>query len=160
MDTSLDRFYSKTFALGLVMPEAFISKVAFAVLSGLEFMREKKIMHRDIKPSNILLNLSGEIKVCDFGISGFTSNSVCTTITGCQIYMPPEKIMPKEGEGYKISADIWSLGISLFEIANGTHPFADTHGLLGLVQKITKEPSPKLDQAKFTPEFCQFIDKW
>lgn len=159
MDTSLDRFYMKTFAMELSMPEAFVSKVAYAVLNALEFMRAQKLMHRDIKPSNVLLNATGEIKVCDFGISGFTSNSVCTTITGCQIYMPPEKILPKEGQGYKISADIWSLGISLFEIATGAHPFKDTLGLLGLVQKITKEPSPKLDADKFSSDFCQFIDK-
>ena len=45
-------------------------------------------MHRDIKPSNILLNITGEIKVCDFGISGFTVNSVCRTFKGCEPYMP------------------------------------------------------------------------
>lgn len=130
------------------------------MLNALEYMRAQKLMHRDIKPSNLLLNATGEIKVCDFGISGFTSNSVSYTITGCQIYMPPEKIMPKEGQGYKISADIWSLGISLCEIANGAHPFKETLGLLALVQKITRDPSPKLDSAIFSSEFCQFIDKW
>ena len=160
----MDRFYAKTFAMselsGGKMPESFVSKVAHAVLNALEFMRAQKLMHRDIKPSNILINATGEIKVCDFGISGFTSNSVCTTITGCQIYMPPEKIMPKEGQGYKISADIWSLGISLFEIATCAYPFKDTVGLFRLLQKIIQEPSPKLDADKFSPEFCQFIDKW
>lgn len=159
MDTSLDRFYLKTFALKFSMPESFISKVAFSVLTALEFMRNLKLMHRDIKPSNVLLNATGEIKVCDFGISGFTSNSVCTTIKGCQIYMPPEKIDPK-GSGYSIKADVWSLGISLIEIGMGEHPFKDIPGLLGLIRKIANDASPKLDPAKFTPEFCQFIDKW
>ena len=88
MDTSLDRFYAKLFALELTMTELFMSKVAFAVLSALEYMRKLKLMHRDIKPSNILINASGEIKVCDFGISGFTTNSVCSTFKGCQRYMP------------------------------------------------------------------------
>ncbi len=88
MDTSLDRFYSKLFALELKMPELFLSKVAYAVLSALDYMRKLKLMHRDIKPSNILINSTGEIKVCDFGISGFTTNSVCSTFKGCQRYMP------------------------------------------------------------------------
>ncbi len=89
MDTSLDRFYAKMFTLKLdPIPELFISKVAFSVLSALDYMKQLKLMHRDIKPSNILLNATGEIKVCDFGISGFTTNSVCTTFKGCQRYMP------------------------------------------------------------------------
>ncbi|CAF0978849.1 unnamed protein product [Brachionus calyciflorus] len=88
MDTSLDRFYAKVFAMGIEMPELFVSKVAYAVTYALDFMRKAKMMHRDIKPSNILLNYTGEIKVCDFGISGFTTNSVCTTFKGCQRYMP------------------------------------------------------------------------
>jgi serine/threonine protein kinase len=88
MDTSLDRYYLKSFALKLPLPELFISKLSFAVLSGLEYMRKLKLMHRDIKPSNILLNYTGEIKLCDFGISGFTTNSVCSTFKGCQRYMP------------------------------------------------------------------------
>ena len=158
MDTSLDRFYAKTFAMselsGGKMPESFVSKVAYAMLNALEFMRTQKIMNHDIKPSNILINATGEIKVSDFGIRRFT------IITGCQIYVPPEKIMPKEGQGFKISADIWSLGISLFEIATGAYPFKDTAGQFRLLQKIIQEPSPKLDADKFSPEFCQFIDKW
>ena len=88
MDTSLDRFYAKAFALDKPLTEPFISKVSFAVVSSLNYMKSLKLMHRDIKPSNILINATGEIKVCDFGISGFTTNSVCSTFKGCQRYMP------------------------------------------------------------------------
>jgi serine/threonine protein kinase len=70
LDTSLDRFYKKAFKLKIEIPELFMSKVAYAVLKGLEFMRSQNLMHRDIKPSNILLNYDGDIKLCDFGISG------------------------------------------------------------------------------------------
>jgi serine/threonine protein kinase len=66
MDTSLDRFYQKTFALGIQMSELFISKVAHAVVVALDFMKKLKMMHRDIKPSNILINSTGEIKVIIF----------------------------------------------------------------------------------------------
>ena len=88
MDTSLDRFYAKMFALSIPIPESLISKIAHAVLSALEHMKARKLMHRDIKPSNILINSTGEIKVCDFGISGNTIDSVCKTFKGCQLYMP------------------------------------------------------------------------
>ena len=82
MDTSLDTIFPKC-----KMTEHFISKIAYAVLKGLEFMNNLEIMHRDIKPSNILLNVNGQIKLCDFGISGFTKNSVCTSYRGCESYM-------------------------------------------------------------------------
>jgi len=82
MDTSLDTIYPKC-----TMSEQLISKIAHAVLNGLEFMNNKEILHRDIKPSNILLNINGKIKLCDFGISGFTKNSVCTSYRGCESYM-------------------------------------------------------------------------
>jgi serine/threonine protein kinase len=87
MDTSLDRFYAKLFAMELKMTELFMSKLAFAVLSSLEYMRKLKLMHRDIKPSNILINSNADLKVCDFGISGFTTNSVCSSFKGCPRYM-------------------------------------------------------------------------
>lgn len=88
MDTSLDRFYGKAFSLKLNLPEAFYALTAESVLNALGYMRKLKIMHRDIKPSNILLNAQGQIKVCDFGISGFTnSDSLCKTFKGCQRYM-------------------------------------------------------------------------
>lgn len=86
MDTSLDRFYPKVFAMGLTMPELFLSKTAFSILSALEFMRKLKVLHRDIKPSNVLLNKTGEIKVCDFGIGGFVENSISKSNKGCQYY--------------------------------------------------------------------------
>jgi serine/threonine protein kinase len=92
MDTSLDRFYPKVFAIGKQMPESFISRVAFCVVTALDFMRGLKVMHRDIKPSNILLNANdsgGEIiKICDFGISCFTNSDVCTNLNGSRPYMP------------------------------------------------------------------------
>ncbi len=93
MDTSLDRFYIKAFNLKLHLPDSLYAKIAYSVLNALCYMKKLKVIHRDIKPSNILLNETGEIKVCDFGISGFTIDSVCRTFKGCQLYMPVYKIL-------------------------------------------------------------------
>ena len=71
------------------MSELFLSKVAYAVLSGLSFMKSKGFIHRDVKPSNILINRQGDIKLCDFGISQKLINSISKTINkGCRPYMP------------------------------------------------------------------------
>jgi serine/threonine protein kinase len=93
MDTSLDRFYSKAFELKLTLPDVFYSRVSESVLNALSYMKKLKLLHRDIKPSNILLNSNGEIKVCDFGISGFTTDSICRTFKGCQCYMAVNMIL-------------------------------------------------------------------
>lgn len=64
-------------------------------------------------------------------------------------------------QGFKNTSDIWSLGISLIEIATGEHPFTNAEtGMWTIMNKVIYEPSPKLDPTKFKIEFCQFIDKW
>lgn len=87
MDISLERFYQKLFAMKMSMPELFISKVAHAVVSAISFMKDSESIHRDIKPPNVLLNYKGQIKVCDFGVSGFIKNSVAFTWVGTNNYM-------------------------------------------------------------------------
>ncbi len=88
MDASLDIFYQKVFDTKLRLPEAFFSMTGHAVLNALQYMKYYRIMHRDIKPSNVLLNSLGEIKVCDYGISGFLNNeSLCKSFKGCHSYM-------------------------------------------------------------------------
>lgn len=76
----------------------------------------------DIKPSNILANSQGQIKICDFGVSGELINSIANTFVGTSTYMSPERI---QGAQYTIKSDVWSLGISLVELAQGRFPFAD-----------------------------------
>jgi len=117
---SLDRIYR---AHGPV-PITIVGKVAEAVLRGLIYLYDThRIIHRDIKPSNILANTNGEIKICDFGVSGELINSIANTFVGTSTYMSPERI---QGSQYSIKSDIWSLGISLIELAQGRFPFSDS----------------------------------
>ena len=74
------------------------------------------MMNLDVKPSNILIDEQGNIKLCDFGISGVLIESTAKTRSaGCAAYMSPERIDPLDPQkpDYDIRADIWSLGISL-----------------------------------------------
>lgn len=70
------------------IPEPILGKITLAVLKGLTYLREKhSVMHRDIKPSNILVNSNGEIKICDFGVSGHLIDSMANSFVGTRSYM-------------------------------------------------------------------------
>uniref|UniRef100_A0A8C2YVG3 Dual specificity mitogen-activated protein kinase kinase 1 n=1 Tax=Cyclopterus lumpus TaxID=8103 RepID=A0A8C2YVG3_CYCLU len=102
------------------IPEQILGKVSIAVIKGLAYLREKhKIMHRDVKPSNILVNSRGEIKLCDFGVSGQLIDSMANSFVGTRSYMSPERL---QGTHYSVQSDIWSMGLSLVEMAIGRFP--------------------------------------
>ncbi|XP_077441307.1 dual specificity mitogen-activated protein kinase kinase 2a isoform X2 [Vanacampus margaritifer] len=102
------------------IPEEVLGKVSIAVLRGLAYLREKhQIMHRDVKPSNILVNSRGEIKLCDFGVSGQLIDSMANSFVGTRSYMSPERL---QGTHYSVQSDVWSMGLSLVELAIGRYP--------------------------------------
>ena len=101
-------------------PEPILGKISRSVLKGLCYLREKHdIIHRDVKPSNILVNSRGEIKICDFGVSGQLIDSMANSFVGTRSYMSPERL---QGTHYRVESDIWSLGLSLVELALGRYP--------------------------------------
>ncbi|KAI0786802.1 kinase [Abortiporus biennis] len=117
---SLDGIYKKIGAIDIEV----VAMVAWGVLEGLTYLYDvHRIIHRDIKPSNILFNSKGQIKVCDFGVSGELVNSIADTFVGTSTYMSPERI---QGAQYTVKSDVWSLGISLIELALGRFPFSDS----------------------------------
>ncbi|KAL5482739.1 STE7 [Sanghuangporus weigelae] len=116
---SLDGIYKRIGAIDIEV----VGRVALAVLEGLTYLYDvHRIIHRDIKPSNILCNSSGQIKICDFGVSGELINSIADTFVGTSTYMSPERI---QGAQYTVKSDVWSLGISLIELALGRFPFSE-----------------------------------
>jgi len=113
---SLDLVLKKTGKI----PEPYSRKITYAVLRGLSYLREKhQIIHRDVKPSNILVNSQGEIKICDFGVSGQLIDSMANSFVGTRSYMSPERL---QGSNYSVASDLWSLGLSLLEISFGMYP--------------------------------------
>uniref|UniRef100_A0A6B2E9V8 mitogen-activated protein kinase kinase n=1 Tax=Phlebotomus kandelakii TaxID=1109342 RepID=A0A6B2E9V8_9DIPT len=164
------------------IPEAILAKITFAVLKGLSYLRDKHaIMHRDVKPSNILVNSSGEIKICDFGVSGQLIDSMANSFVGTRSYMSPERL---QGTHYSVQSDIWSLGLSLVEMAIGMYPIPPPDAkmlesifgengedssssiiepkpmaIFELLDYIVNEPPPKLEHKNFSGEFKDFVDK-
>lgn len=116
---SLDGIYKK---YGPIPPE-ICGKIAVVVAHGLTYLYDvHRIIHRDVKPSNILVNGAAQIKICDFGVSGELINSIADTFVGTSTYMSPERI---QGDQYSAKSDVWSLGVSLIEVALGRFPFSE-----------------------------------
>ncbi|KAI9785068.1 MAG: Protein kinase C signaling pathway involved MAPKK protein [Peltula sp. TS41687] len=147
---SLDSIYREVKKLGGRTGEKVLGKVAEGVLNGLTYLHGQKIIHRDIKPSNILLCRNGQVKLCDFGVSGeFGTKGDANTFIGTSYYMAPERIT---GQSYTITSDVWSLGVTLLEVAQHRFPFpADgtgemqpRAGLIDLLTYIVRQPIPKL----------------
>ena len=116
---SLDTIYRKLLEKGGRISEKVLGKIAESGFSGLAYLHQQKIIHRDIKPSNILVNSEGQIKLCDFGVSGDIVNSLATTFTGTSFYMAPERI---QGQPYTVTSDVWSMGLTLLEVAEARFP--------------------------------------
>lgn len=124
---SLDKLY------GDGVPENVLRKVTLATVNGLKSLKDDhNIIHRDVKPTNVLVNTRGQIKICDFGVSGNLVASIAKTNIGCQSYMAPERIssggMAQAGANagggtYSVQSDIWSLGLTIIECALGRYPY-------------------------------------
>ncbi|PSN39599.1 Dual specificity mitogen-activated protein kinase kinase 6 [Blattella germanica] len=162
MDTSLDKFYNKVSNHGRNIPEDILGKIAFAVVNALHYLYSKlRVIHRDVKPSNILINRKGEVKICDFGISGYLVDSVAKTIdAGCKPYMAPERIDPSGNPSqYDIRSDVWSLGISLLELATLKFPYNTWGTPFEQLKQVVKDDPPRLPSGKFSPDFEDFISQ-
>lgn len=162
MDKSLDQFYNKVYESGNTIPEDILGKIAFSVISALDYLYSQlRVIHRDVKPSNILINTKGEVKMCDFGISGYLVDSVAKTIdAGCKPYMAPERIDPTGNPSmYDIRSDVWSLGISLMELATGQYPYRTWGTPFDQLKQVVKDDPPRLPSGKFSAEFDDLITK-
>jgi len=136
-----------------------IAEVCLGTLKGLAYLHANNIVHLDVKAGNIMLTEDGTVKLGDFGVSeqmrGCTEVKV-TNFVGSPLFMAPEVIRKDK---YSVNADIWSLGITLIEIAEGRPPNSDISSIEEL-PKILERPSPQLMKPRqWTQLFNDFMAK-
>ncbi|GBG16219.1 Protein kinase, putative, partial [Hondaea fermentalgiana] len=123
------------------------------VLLGLHYLHGENLIHRDIKARNILLTDDGRAKLGDFGGAAqlSTMQSKQTTIMGASYWMAPEVMLE---DGYNSKCDIWSLGVTIIEMAQGRPPHSQIHPLrVGFT--IPSKPPPTLDDPSLWSEDMQ-----
>ncbi|RCK67419.1 Serine/threonine-protein kinase KIC1 [Candida viswanathii] len=132
-----------------VLEERYIAIVVRELLFTLSAVHKLGVIHRDLKAANILISKEGNVQLCDFGVAAkLTSNSSKrTTMAGTPYWMAPEVI--RTGDSYNSKADIWSLGITIYEIATGNPPYCDKDASWAM-QLISKQTPPRLEGREYS----------
>nr|DBA29854.1 TPA: hypothetical protein GDO54_005910 [Pyxicephalus adspersus] len=146
---------------GNSLKEDCIAYICREILRGLSHLHAHKVIHRDIKGQNVLLTENAEVKLVDFGVSAQLDRTVGrrNTFIGTPYWMAPEVIACDENPDatYDYRSDIWSLGITAIEMAEGAPPLCDMHPMRALFL-IPRNPPPKLKSKKWSKKFIEFID--
>uniref|UniRef100_A0A0G4IEY6 non-specific serine/threonine protein kinase n=1 Tax=Chromera velia CCMP2878 TaxID=1169474 RepID=A0A0G4IEY6_9ALVE len=134
-------------------PESQVRLIAQQLVRALHYLHSNRVIHRDMKPQNILIGTHRAVKLCDFGFARAMScnTMVLHSIKGTPLYMAPELVTEQP---YNHNADLWSLGIILYELFMGLPPFY-TKSLMHLISLISKSPvhySPDM-----SPAFRSFL---
>jgi len=141
-----------------LLPIKQVLSIAARVAEALDYAHVQNVVHRDIKPSNIMFDeATDSIKVMDFGIARITDASKTRTglVMGTPGFMSPEQLSGKQVDG---RSDIYSLGVTLFQLLTGTLPFIGA-SISALMVKIANEPAPdiRILRPELSAELAQLV---
>ncbi|XP_010849593.1 PREDICTED: serine/threonine-protein kinase 10 isoform X2 [Bison bison bison] len=144
---------------GLTEPQ--IQVVCRQMLEALTFLHGKKIIHRDLKAGNVLMTLEGDIRLADFGVSAKNLKTLQKrdSFIGTPYWMAPEVVMCEtmKDTPYDYKADIWSLGITLIEMAQIEPPHHELNPMRVLLKIAKSDPPTLLSPSKWSAEFRDFL---
>jgi eukaryotic-like serine/threonine-protein kinase len=131
-------------------PEA--ARVVAAVADALEAAHRAGVVHRDVKPGNVFLTSDGAVKVLDFGIASAAGEATLTTgeMLGTPAYLAPERVL---GDPATPAADIYALGVVLYELLAGRRPFDDGSGIELAMAHVHARPERLAVAASSAPPF-------
>ena len=115
------------------------------VLDALDYAHKQHVVHRDIKPANMMVTPAGVVKLMDFGIARAKGDQTLTavdTTTGSLGYMSPEQVHGKPTDG---RSDLYSVGISLYEMVTGERPFKSNSDFAVMLAQVNEQPRPPIE---------------
>lgn len=138
------------------LEEKFVSVIIREVLIGLSYLHKVPVIHRDMKAANILVTAAGKVMICDFGVSALlaTASSKRNTLTGTPYWMAPEVVQAVPA--YDTKADIWSLGIMIYEMVKGTPPHSNLDKFK-VMDVIPRVKPPRLTDAEAGKDMRDFM---
>ncbi|XP_041424596.1 STE20-like serine/threonine-protein kinase isoform X2 [Xenopus laevis] len=145
------------------LTEPQIRVVCKQTLEALIYLHESKIIHRDLKAGNILLTLDGDVKLADFGVSAKNTRTLQRrdSFIGTPYWMAPEVVMCETSKDrpYDFKADVWSLGVTLIEMAQIEPPHHELNPMRVLLKIAKSEPPTLAQPSRWSPEFNDFLKK-
>uniref|UniRef100_A0A8C5BXR1 non-specific serine/threonine protein kinase n=1 Tax=Gadus morhua TaxID=8049 RepID=A0A8C5BXR1_GADMO len=145
------------------LTEPQIRVVCRQTLEALAYLHDNKVIHRDLKAGNILLSASGDVKLADFGVSAKNTKTLQRrdSFIGTPYWMAPEVVMCETSKDrpYDFKADIWSLGVTLIELAQIEPPNHEMNPMRVLLKIAKSEPPTLMQPSRWSPEFRDFLRK-
>ncbi|KAJ8013986.1 hypothetical protein DPEC_G00035540 [Dallia pectoralis] len=145
------------------LTEPQIQVVCRQTLEALVYLHDMKVIHRDLKAGNILLSQEGDIKLADFGVSAKNTNTLQRrdSFIGTPYWMAPEVVMCETSKDrpYDFKADIWSLGVTLIELAQIEPPNHEMNPMRVLLKIAKADPPTLMQPSRWSPEFSDFLRK-
>ena len=130
------------------------TSIAIQVAMGLEAAHNRNIVHRDIKPQNIIISTDGKVKVTDYGIArAASSNTISTNAMGSVHYSSPEQV---RGGYSDYKSDIYSLGITMYEMVTGMVPFDGDTTVAIAIKHLQEEMIPP---SEITPDLPHSLEE-
>lgn len=123
--------------------EKYVQFYICQLVQGIRFLNDHNIYHHDIKPKNVLLTMNRKVvKVADFGFAEIIDKAkdIPIVMCGSPLYMAPEIMNRKEGDRADLKTDLWSIGMLMYEMLFGIHPFRSSTTLSHLIERVNREP--------------------
>ncbi|KAG9470014.1 STE20-like serine/threonine-protein kinase isoform X2 [Eleutherodactylus coqui] len=145
------------------LTEPQIRVVCKQTLEALVYLHDNKIIHRDLKAGNILLTLDGDVKLADFGVSAKNTRTLQRrdSFIGTPYWMAPEVVMCETSKDrpYDFKADVWSLGVTLIEMAQIEPPHHELNPMRVLLKIAKSEPPTLAQPSRWSRDFSDFLRK-
>ncbi|XP_056892992.1 serine/threonine-protein kinase 10-like [Takifugu flavidus] len=145
------------------LTEPQIRVVCKQTLQALIYLHDNHIIHRDLKAGNILLTMDGDVKLADFGVSAKNTKTLQRrdSFIGTPYWMAPEVVMCETSKDrpYDSKADIWSLGITLIELAQVEPPNHEMNPMRVLLRIAKSDPPTLMQPSRWSPEFRDFLKR-